>query len=248
MLRLKKLQDAGVALDARIPEVQPVFRANTRSPADRTPKFSTARFPANSSASFSGQTVAFRRQPPPPQGRSRRPLHRSVSRLSNPSLFDRFPFVFLSPTRYPANFTMDAVFSFDFGHHDPRLCFLTAALRPSSAPRRRPLVRHASPGPRRRRSLVRCTSWARSSASRPAAADPAWACALGAGQLTPAECPTAGWPFPAFPSLHGSNSQPNPHRGCYCVRTPGADRQEEEEEGRRCSNYNLAILLLISAV
>ena len=70
----------------------------------------------NSSASFSGQTVAFRRQPPPPQGRSRRPLHRSVSLLSNPSLFDRFPFVFLSPTRYPANFTM--VFSVS-GHLRP---------------------------------------------------------------------------------------------------------------------------------
>ena len=128
---------------------------------------------------------------------------------------------------------MDAVFSFDFGHHDPRLCFLTAALRPSSAPRRRPLVRHASPGPRRHRSLVRCTSWARSSASRPAAADPAWACALGAGQLAPAECPTAGWPFPAFPSLHGSSSQPT-HHGCHTyarMRLTGRRR-----EGRRC-NY-----------
>ena len=56
--------------------------------------------------SFSGQTVAFRCQPPPPQGRSRHSLHRSVSLLSNPSPFDRFPFVFLSPAMYPANFTM----------------------------------------------------------------------------------------------------------------------------------------------
>ena len=153
----------GVALDARIPEVQPVFWAATRSPADRTPKFSTARFPANSSASFSGQTVAFQRQPPPPQGRSRRPLHRSVSLLSNPLLFDRFPFVFLSPTRYPANFTM--VFSVS-GHLRPWP-------RPSSprAWRRRPWPSPAPPpgGPHPARTL-QPHSQPRSPTSRPAAA------------------------------------------------------------------------------
>ena len=105
-----------------------------------------------------------------------------------------------------------------------------AAVQCPAAP---PLGAPCVPGPRRRRSLVRCTSWARSSASRPAAADPAWACALGAGQLAPAECPTAGWPFPAFPSLHGSSSQPT-HHGCHTyarMRLTGRRR-----EGRRC-NY-----------
>ena len=97
---------ASVALDARISEVQPVFRAATRSPADRMLKFSTARFPANSSASFSGQIVAFWRQPPPPQGRSRRPLHCSVSLLSNPSPFDRFQFVSLFPVKFSGESTM----------------------------------------------------------------------------------------------------------------------------------------------
>ena len=129
-------------------------------------------------------------------------------------------------------------------HHGRGLLLRFRSPRPTSVlpdrslaavqcPRRRPLVRHASPGPRRRHSLVRCTSWAHSSASRPAAADPAWACALGAGQLTPAECPTAGWPFPAFPSLHGSSSQPT-HHGCHTyarMRLTGRRR-----EGRRC-NY-----------
>ena len=97
---------AGVALDARIPEVQPVFRAATRSPADRTPKFGTARFPANSSASFSRETVAFRRRPPPPRGSSRRSLHRSGLMFLNTSPFDCFPFVFVFPVVFPASSSM----------------------------------------------------------------------------------------------------------------------------------------------
>ena len=145
------------SLDALIPKVRPLSRATTRSPVDQTSKFGTARFPA----SFSGQTVVFRRQPPPPQGRSR--LHRSVSLLSNPSLFDRFPFVFLSPTRYPANFTM--VFSVS-GHLRPWP-------RPSSprAWRRRPWPSPAPPpgGPHPARTL-QPHSQPRSPTSRPAAA------------------------------------------------------------------------------
>ena len=97
---------AGVTLDARISEVQPVSRAATPIATDRTPKFRKARFAANSSASFSGQTVTFWRQPPTPQGRSCRSLHRSVLLFLNPSLFDCFPFVFLFPVDFPASSSM----------------------------------------------------------------------------------------------------------------------------------------------
>ena len=107
---------AGVALDARIPEVQPVFRAATRSPADRTPKFGTARFLVNSSASFSGETVAFRRRPPPPRGSSRRSLHRSGLMFLNPSPFDCFPFVFVFPAVFPASSSMAGPLFFVSGH------------------------------------------------------------------------------------------------------------------------------------
>ena len=57
--------------------------------------FSAARFPTNSLASFFGETVAFRRRPPPPRGRSRRSLHRSVLMFLNPSPFGCFSFVFI---------------------------------------------------------------------------------------------------------------------------------------------------------
>ena len=46
-----------------------------------------ARFPVN----FSGQTVAFWRQPPPPRGRSLRSLRRGISFCANPLPFHCFP-------------------------------------------------------------------------------------------------------------------------------------------------------------
>ena len=60
------------------------FHTSTRSLLHLKPKFSTARFPANSLSSFSDQTIAFRHQPSPSQGSSLRSLHRAILGCANP--------------------------------------------------------------------------------------------------------------------------------------------------------------------
>ena len=150
---------AGVALDARIPEVQPVFRAATRSPADRTPKFGTARFLVNSSASFSSETVAFRRRPPPPRGSSRRSLHRSGLMFLNTSPFDCFPFVFVFPAVFPASSSMAGPLFFVSGHPTASSGARTSRHRRPACPRGRarcvpgPAAFHALHSRRRRRPV-----------------------------------------------------------------------------------------------
>ena len=182
---------AGVALDARILEVQPIFRAATRSPADRTPKFSTARFPANSSASFSGHLVRSRRQPPPLEGSPLRPLRRRVFRFSTPCPFDAFPnFVF----SFPASSSMDIMFIVFSGllatrrHHSTLPC---PGLWPCATLSRAPAHEHsqvATAAPARA-----CKHAARP--GRPtAAAAPLDACARGCATDDAARSPPGGPP------------------------------------------------------
>ena len=121
----------------RILEVQPVFRAATRSPIDRTPKFSTARFPANYSASFSGHLGRLRRKPSPPRGRSRRSLCRLAILFANSSPFHRFPN--LSPS-FPARSSMDGFHLPPFRATSSMVAITTTAPRlcRSSAPTYQP--------------------------------------------------------------------------------------------------------------
>ena len=97
---------AGVALNTRISEVQPVFRAASRSPADRAPKFSKLGFRRTFGELFR-HLGRLKQKPSPPRGRSRRPLHRHVLRLPNPPSFDRFP----NPSStFPVRSTMAGTF------------------------------------------------------------------------------------------------------------------------------------------
>jgi len=84
------------------------------------------------------------RRPPPPRGRSRRSLHRSVLMFLNPSPFDCFPFVFIFPAVFPASSSMAGPLFFVSGHP-------TASSGARTSRHRRPACHrgraHCVPGP-----------------------------------------------------------------------------------------------------
>ena len=93
--------------------------------------------------SFSGQTVAFPRRPLPPQGRSRRSLHRGVLLFTNPSPFTFFLSFFLFWSCFRASSTMVPDVFWVLGHLPTQAA--AHAARPRSYGRRPPAPRAARP-------------------------------------------------------------------------------------------------------